>query len=151
MGSRGSVIPLFLEQSKNKQLMITDPNMTRFNITLEESVKLVIWSIKNCYGSEIVVPKIPSYRILDIANSISPNSKKEIIGIRPGEKLHEEMISFEESRNTIELKNYFVILQSGNKKQLNYYLKQQKGKKIRKQFSYNSLDNKYFLNKKRNF
>ena len=148
MGSRGSVIPLFLEQSKNNKLMITDPSMTRFNITLEESVELVVWSIKNCFGSEIVVPKIPSYRILDVANSVSPKSKKEIIGIRPGEKLHEEMISFEESRNTIELKNHFIILQSGNKKQLNYYLKNYKGKKIREQFSYNSRDNKYFLNKK---
>ena len=90
MGSRGSVIPLIIEQSKNKKLMITDPSITIFNITLEESVELVAWSIKNCFGSEIVVPKIPSYRILDIANSISQKSKKEIIGIRPGEKLHEE-------------------------------------------------------------
>lgn len=149
MGSRGSVIPLFLEQSKKKKLTITDPSMTRFNITLEESIKLVVWSIKNCFGSEIVVPKIPSYRILDIANCISPYSKKEIIGIRPGEKLHEEMISYEESRNTIELKNYYIILQSGNKKQLNYYLKNYSGKKIIKQFSYNSLHNKYFLDKKK--
>ena len=129
MGSRGSVIPLFLEQAKRNNLNITDPKMTRFNITLEESVKLVIWSILNSYGSEIVVPKIPSYRILDIAKSISPRGKIEIIGIRPGEKLHEEMISFEESRNTIELKNYYIILQSNNKKQLAYYKNKFKGKK----------------------
>ena len=148
MGSRGSVIPLFMEQAKENNLMITDPKMTRFNITLEESVRLVIWSIKNCFGSEIVVPKIPSYRILDIANSISPKSKKEIIGIRPGEKLHEEMISFEESRNTIELKDYFIILQSSNKNQLNYYIKNHAGKKLSKQFSYNSFENKNFLNKR---
>ena len=119
--------------------------MTRFNITLEESVKLVIWSILNSYGSEIVVPKIPSYRILDIAKSISPRGKIEIIGIRPGEKLHEEMISFEESRNTIELKNYYIILQSNNKKQLAYYKNKFKGKKLNKQFSYNSNENKDFL------
>ena len=145
MGSRGSVIPLFLEQAKRNNLNITDPKMTRFNITLEESVKLVIWSILNSYGSEIVVPKIPSYRILDIAKSISPRGKIEIIGIRPGEKLHEEMISFEESRNTIELKNYYIILQSNNKKQLAYYKNKFKGKKLNKQFSYNSNENKDFL------
>lgn len=146
MGSRGSVIPLFLEQAKKNRLQVTDTKMTRFNITLEESVNLVIWSILNSYGSEIVVPKIPSYKILDIANSISPKSKLEVIGIRPGEKLHEEMISYEESRNTIELKKYYIILQPNNKKQLAYYKNKLKGKKIIKQFSYNSNENKNFLN-----
>ena len=146
MGSRGSVIPLFLEQAKKNRLQVTDSKMTRFNITLEESVNLVIWAILNSYGSEIVVPKIPSYKILDIANSISPKSKLEVIGIRPGEKLHEEMISYEESRNTIELKKYYIILQPNNKKQLAYYKNKLKGKKIIKQFSYNSNENKNFLN-----
>ena len=80
MGSRGSVIPLFIEQSKNNKLMITDPSMTRFNINLEESVELVVWSIKNCFGSEVVVPKIPSYRILDVAIALAQKVKKEIIG-----------------------------------------------------------------------
>jgi len=135
-----------MEQAKENNLMITDPKMTRFNITLEESVRLVIWSIKNCFGSEIVVPKIPSYRILDIANSISPKSKKEIIGIRPGEKLHEEMISKDDYLNVVEFNNYFVLLPnsefiSWNKKD---FLSHFKGKSNKQYgFTYNSLQNKF--------
>ena len=123
--------------------------MTRFNITLEESVELVLWAIKNSYGSEIIVPKIPSYNILDVAKSICQKCKIKIVGIRPGEKLHEEMISYEESRNTISLKKYFVILQPGNKKQLDYYKKKFFGKVIKRQFSYNSFNNENFLNHKK--
>ena len=145
MGSRGSVIPLFIDDYKNKSLKVTDTSMTRFNITLEESVRLVIWTIKYSYGSEIIVPKIPSYKIIDIAKSICPNCSIKIIGVRPGEKLHEEMISYEESRNVVELKNYYVILQADNIKQNSYYKRKFKSKKIKKQFSYNSKENSKFL------
>jgi len=145
MGSRGSVIPLFLEQSEKKKLKITDTQMTRFNITLEESVKLVIWAIQNSFGSEIIVPKISSYKILDVAKSICPKCKLETIGIRPGEKLHEEMISFEESRNVISLKKHYIILQPNNQKQAKHYYKNFNGKKIKNQFSYNSNQKNNFL------
>ena len=109
MGSRGSVIPLFLEQSKNGVLEVTDKNMTRFNILLKESVDLVEWALKNSFGAEIIVPKIPSYRILDLAKSICENCKLKIIGKRVGEKTHEEMISYEESYHTISIKKYYII------------------------------------------
>lgn len=145
MGSRGSVIPLFLEQSKNSLLKITDKNMTRFNILLKESVGLVEWALKNSYGAEIIVPKIPSYKILDLAKSICKDCKIKIIGKRVGEKTHEEMISYEESFNTISIKDYYIILQNNNIKQLNYYKKKYKAKNIFKRFNYNSKDNENFL------
>jgi len=104
MGSRGSVIPLFLEQSKSGTLQITDKSMTRFNILLKDSVKLVEWALKNSFGAEVIVPKIPSYRIMDVAKSISSKCKIKIIGKRIGEKTHEEMISYEESYNVISIK-----------------------------------------------
>ena len=145
MGSRGSVIPHFLKQKESGILKITDKNMTRFNITLKESVELVVWAIKNSFGSEIIVPKIPSYRILDLAKSISSNCKIKIIGKRVGEKIHEEMISLEESINAISIKDRYVILQSFNNQQKKYYFKKFKGKFIKKSFSYNSGTNSTFL------
>jgi UDP-N-acetylglucosamine 4,6-dehydratase/5-epimerase len=145
MASRGSVIPLFINQSKNGVLKVTDKSMTRFNITLQESTKLVEWCLKNSYGAEVVVPKIPSYNIMDMARSICSKCKIKIIGKRIGEKNHEEMISFEESYNTIELKEYYIILQNNNKKQLQYYLKKFRAKKLKNQFSYNSKNNETFL------
>ena len=144
-GSRGSVIPLFLSQLKNRTLKITDKEMTRFNITLSESVKLVEWTLSNSYGAEIVVPKIPSYKITDIAKSMCSNCKVKIIGKRPGEKTHEEMISFEELYNTVALKDHYIILQPGNSKQLGYYKKRFKAKKTNLNSNYNSKDNKHFL------
>ena len=111
MGSRGSVIPF----SKNKEkgiLPITDERMTRFSITLSEGVDFVISCLDVMWGGEIFVPKIPSYRITDVANAIIPDAKLEIIGIRPGEKIHEEMITASDSINTIEYDNYFVIVPS---------------------------------------
>ena len=110
MGSRGSVIPLFMSQCKNGKLSITDKNMTRFNITLEDSVKLVQWAIENTCGGEILVPKIPSYNIVDLANAISPSSLLEEIGIRPGEKLHEEMITTSDSPYTYDIGDYYSIV-----------------------------------------
>lgn len=136
MGSRGSVIPLFLKQKRNKKIFtITDKHMTRFNITLNESVKFVLKCEKIMKGGEIFVPKIPSYRILDLLNAIQKNPKYKMIGIRPGEKLHEEMITESDSLNTQEFKDYFIIHPSFRKYKSN----------IKKIFSYNSLDNKKYL------
>ena len=146
MGSRGSVIPLFLEQSKTGTLQITDKSMTRFNILLKDSINLVEWALKNSFGAEVIVPKIPSYRIMDVAKSISNDCKIKVIGKRVGEKTHEEMISYEESYNAISIKDYFIILQNNNLKQLNYYKKKFKAKVIKNQFNYNSKDNENFLN-----
>jgi UDP-N-acetylglucosamine 4,6-dehydratase len=112
MGSRGSVIPFFLEKRHGNVLPITDTRMTRFNITLDEGVRLVLYAIMRMWGGEIFVPKIPSYRILDLAQAIAPNCKQEIIGIRPGEKLHEEMITQTDAINTLEFDDYYVILPS---------------------------------------
>ena len=136
MGSRGSVIPLFLHQKLHKKpFTITDKNMTRFNITLKESVNFVINSLNKMKGGEIFVPKIPSYKILDVLKSIDNKAKYKVIGIRPGEKIHEELITESDSINTLEYKNYFVILPSYKKNKL-------QNKKI---FSYNSKNNKKFL------
>ena len=110
MGSRGSVIPYFLECKKKNFLPITDKNMTRFSITLDEGVKFVINSLNKMYGGEIFIPKIPSFKITDLANAISSKIKLKIVGLRPGEKLHEEMITESDSINTIEFKHYYIIV-----------------------------------------
>ena len=112
MGSRGSVIPFFLKQRDKGVIPITDTRMTRFNITLEEGVDLVLYAMTHMWGGEIFVPKIPSYKILDVAEAIAPGMRHEIVGIRPGEKLHEEMITETDALNTLECKEYFVILPS---------------------------------------
>lgn len=110
MGSRGSVIPFFLERAKSGALTITDERMTRFNITLQEGVDFVIECLDRMWGGELFVPKIPSYRIVDLAKAIAPKAKLEVIGIRPGEKLHEEMITATDAINTVEFPDYYVIL-----------------------------------------
>lgn len=112
MGSRGSVIPFFLEKRHEGVLPITDERMTRFNITLEEGVSLVLYALENMWGGEIFVPKIPSYRITDVAAAIAPDCRLNVVGIRPGEKLHEEMITMTDALNTVEFEKYFVILPS---------------------------------------
>ena len=109
LGSEGSILPFFLKCKKNNLFPITDKRMTRFNITLEESVNFVIFCLNKMLGGELFVPKIPSFKIIDLAMAISKNPKFKIIGIRPGEKLHEEMISKSESLNTISFKNHFVV------------------------------------------
>lgn len=109
VGSRGSVIPLFIEQRKNGKITITDPRMTRFWITIEEGVKFVINCIEKMHGGEVFVPKIPSMSIMELANAVAPDCTIENIGIRPGEKIHEVLISNDESRNTVELKNMYII------------------------------------------
>ena len=149
LGSRGSVIPLFLKKKLEGFLPVTDKNMTRFNITLEEGVEFVSFSLKKMWGGEIFIPKIPSYRIIDLAKAISSSAKIKIVGIRPGEKLHEEMISQNDAQNTIEYKNYFVI--TPNSQFINWdkkkYLKLNKsGAVCHNEFTYNSKSNKNFLN-----
>jgi FlaA1/EpsC-like NDP-sugar epimerase len=145
MGSRGSVIPFFLNKAKTGVLPITDPLMTRFNISLDEGVEMVCWALEHALGGEILVPKIPSYRISDVAEAIGPNCKKEIIGIRPGEKLHEEMITSSDSPNTLDLGDYFAILGSGNVAQRNKYMANGKAQQVSQGFSYDSSNNPEFL------
>ncbi len=143
-GSRGSVIPFFLDLFKKKQkLIITDPKMTRFNIDLDDAIELVVNVIKLSIGGEIFVPKISSYRIMDIVKAIQDKENIIVTGIRPGEKLHEELISKAESYNTFDLGNYFII--AGNQKSINYCIKK-KYKKMKIGNNYNSLNNQDFLN-----
>ena len=122
-GSRGSVMPLFKSQKKNKTLNITDKNMTRFNISLSEGVDTVLWSIKNMIGGEIIVPKLSSYKILDLAKAISKDIKIKIIGKRPGEKIHEEMITISDAGNTIDVGSHYLILPSNNSGDLKKFKK----------------------------
>lgn len=110
MGSRGSVIPFFLERRKSGVLPITDPAMTRFNITLDEGVDLVFFALEHALGGEIFVPKIPSYRITELAEAVGPECEHPVVGIRPGEKVHEEMVTSSDSLNTIETEDYYVIV-----------------------------------------
>jgi UDP-N-acetylglucosamine 4,6-dehydratase (inverting) len=110
LGSRGSVVPFFMQRRKTGVLPITDERMTRFNITLQQGVDFVLDCLDRMWGGELFVPKIPSYRILDVAKAIAPDARIEIVGIRPGEKLHEEMITTTDALGTIEFEKYFVIL-----------------------------------------
>ena len=151
-GSRGSVIPLFLNQLKKNEITITNPEMTRFSITLDDAVKFVLESLECMLGGEIFVPKLKSYSIIDIANAISgKKTKVRIIGSRPGEKNHEEMVSINDAVNTVEKDNSYIILPNSdyNKLNVNSYLKKYKNsKRVKDNFSYNSFDNKYFLSEK---
>lgn len=151
MGSRGSVIPFFLNKKKAKVLPITDDRMTRFNITLQEGVDFVIDSLERMWGGELFVPKIPSYKILDLAKAIDPEAKINIVGIRPGEKLHEEMITATDAINTIEFKDYYVILPSIPIWDVEKFRNESNGKEgnfCKFGFSYNSGENKKFLSVK---
>lgn len=139
MGSRGSVIPFFRDKAKNGVLPITHIEMTRFNISLEAGVEMVFWAIENALGGEIFVPKIPSYNIGTLAKAIAPNAILEDVGIRPGEKLHEEMITESDSYNTIEFEKYFAILPSNADKQK--YINHFNGWEVPKGFKYNSGTN----------
>lgn len=148
MGSRGSVIPLFLKQRSSGELTITDKGMTRFNITLEEGVEMVLWALENSLGGEVFVPKIPSYRLIDLAKAIAPEATHKYIGIRPGEKLHEEMITVSDSLNTVDLGKYYVILPSGESALRSEYIHERDAKPVPNEFSYNSGDNAHFLSPK---
>ncbi len=144
-GSRGSVMPLFISQKKNNLLKITDKSMTRFNISLDEGIETVLWTLKNMQGGEIVVPKLPSYRIMDLAKAISSKIKIKLIGKRPGEKIHEELITESDSGNTIDIGNYYLILPTNNLGDLKNFIKRYKKLKFLKEFNYSSGKNKHFL------
>ena len=141
MGSRGSVIPFFLEKKENGVLPITDKRMTRFMISLEDAVELVWKAFSDMLGGEIYVKKIPSMNIMDIAKAVLPNAKFEFIGIRPGEKLHEQMIGEEDSPHTFEYNSYYKILPAIHNwsKDLNRI---KNGKSLKDNFTYNSLNNR---------
>lgn len=141
MGSRGSVIPFFLEKKKTGVLPITDAAMTRFNISLQEGVDMVLWALENAQGGEIFVPKIPSYRITDLATAIGPECEHPIIGIRPGEKIHEEMITASDSFNTVDLERYFAILPSAGAHTVETYVAAHGGRLVEPGYSYNSGSN----------
>jgi FlaA1/EpsC-like NDP-sugar epimerase len=145
MGSRGSVIPYFLSRRASGTLPITDPEMTRFNITLQDGVDMVLWALENALGGEIFVPKIPSYRILDLAKAIGPACDSPVVGIRPGEKIHEEMITASDGSNTVDLGEYFAILPSAGAFSIDEYIHQRGGLRVEPGFSYNSGSNESFL------
>ena len=145
MGSNGSVIPFFLKKKSEGQLPITDSNMTRFNITLEEGVDMVLHALENAMGGEIFVPKIPSYKITDLATAICDKCEQIITGVRPGEKIHEEMITSSDSYNTYDLGKYFVILPQNPVFDIESFIRAKKAKKVKPGFSYNSGQNQHFL------
>ncbi len=141
MGSNGSVMPFFIKNKAKGKLPITDPNMTRFNISLKDGVKMVMYALENALGGEIFIPKIPSYKIMDVANAICEKCEKEIVGIRPGEKIHEEMITSSDSANTYDIGSYYIILPSSVKWNINHFVKKYNAKKVPFGFSYNSGTN----------
>jgi FlaA1/EpsC-like NDP-sugar epimerase len=145
MGSRGSVIPFFLKKKQEGKLPITDNRMTRFNISLEEGVEMVLWAIANTWGGEIFVPKIPSYRITDVATAICPDCEQVDVGIRPGEKIHEEMITASDSYTTVDLEKYYAILPINERYSVEDYCQKTGAKPVPIGMSYNSGENEQFL------
>lgn len=145
MGSRGSVIPFFLDKAKEGVLPITDPAMTRFSITLQDGVDMVLWTIENALGGEIFVPKIASYRITDVATAIGPNCRQVTVGIRPGEKLHEEMITESDSLATIDLGRYYAILPANGRLSFERYSQHIPTTRVPEGFAYQSGRNSEFL------
>ncbi|MDL5048250.1 UDP-N-acetylglucosamine 4,6-dehydratase (inverting) [Oscillatoria amoena NRMC-F 0135] len=141
MGSNGSVIPFFIKKKKEGKLPITDPNMTRFNISLQGGVDMVMHALDHAWGGEIFVPKIPSYRILDIAEAIGPECEKPVVGIRPGEKVHEEMITSSDSFYTYDLGKYYVILPATHSWKLEEFINEHNAVKVPQGFRYNSEEN----------
>ncbi|MGI9038194.1 MAG: UDP-N-acetylglucosamine 4,6-dehydratase (inverting), partial [Gemmatimonadota bacterium] len=145
MGSRGSVIPFFLGRRETGVLPITDPAMTRFNISLQEGVDMVLWALDNALGGEIFVPRLPSYRIGDLAEAIGPECEHRVVGIRAGEKIHEEMITSSDSSNTIDLGRYFAILPTLASYPPGTYDGNGQAQPVELGFSYNSGTNPDFL------
>jgi FlaA1/EpsC-like NDP-sugar epimerase len=130
-----------MKKKKDGKLPITNTEMTRFNISLNQGVKMVLFALKNAWGGELYVPKIPSYKILDVAKAVAPECKIKVIGIRPGEKIHEEMITASDSYQTYDLGKYYVILPQNPQWNLNEFIKFFKGKKVKKGFNYSSGNN----------
>lgn len=145
MGSNGSVIPFFQKKKSEGVLPITNEDMTRFNITLADGAAMVLYALENAWGGELYVPKIPSYRILDMAKAIAPECQTEIVGIRPGEKIHEEMISSADSYNTYDIGKYYIILPSVCRWNLEDWIKMYTASKVQPGFTYNSGSNSEFL------
>lgn len=146
LGSRGSVVPFFLKKRKDGVLPITHEGMTRFNITLEEGVDMVMYAIENAWGGELFVPKIPSYKITDVTAAVAPDCKTEVVGIRPGEKLHEEMITETDSMSTYDCGKYYVIAPSVPLWNMNEWMKTFSAKKVPEGFKYNSGTNTEWVN-----
>lgn len=145
MGSRGSVIPFFLNKRKDGVIPITDERMTRFNISLEDGVDMVIHAMEHAMGGEIFVPKIPSYRIMDVAEAVAPKAEKKIVGIRPGEKIHEEMITESDSFTTYDMGKYYAILPQVPVWNLDEFIKKNNAKPVPEGFKYNSGTNTEWL------
>ena len=147
MGSRGSVIPFFLQRrgAGADAMPITDERMTRFNISLDEGVAMVLWALEHAHGGEILVPKIPSYRITDVAEAVAPGTPTELVGIRPGEKIHEEMITASDSFNTVDLGEYYAILPSAQDAYVARYCEEMGGQRVESGVAYNSGTNDRFL------
>jgi UDP-N-acetylglucosamine 4,6-dehydratase (inverting) len=141
MGSNGSVMPFFMSRRKTGILPITEPTMTRFNISLQEGVDMVLHALEHAWGGELFVPKIPSYKITDVASAIGPECKQLVVGIRPGEKIHEEMITASDSFSTYDLGKYYVILPQVTTWNLEAFLKEFSATKVPQGFKYNSGDN----------
>lgn len=145
MGSNGSVIPFFMNKRNEGVLPITDPNMSRFNISLTEGVEMVLHALEIAWGGELFVPKIPSYRITDVAEAIGPGCRQEIVGIRPGEKVHEEMITSSDSFSTYDLGKYYVIIPQTHRWDIEEYIKHFNATKVAEGFCYNSGTNNEWL------
>lgn len=145
MGSKGSVVPFFLNKKESGILPITHPDMTRFNITLDEGIEMVLHAVENSWGGEIFIPKIPSFRVTDLALAIASDAKQVITGVRPGEKLHEEMITSSDSFNTYDMGKYYAILPQKPIWNLNEFMAQMNAKLVEPEFSYNSKENKEWL------
>lgn len=141
MGSNGSVIPFFMSKRKEGVLPITDPEMTRFNISLQGGVDMVMHALEHAWGGELFVPKIPSYKIMDVAEAIAPQSEKRVVGIRPGEKIHEEMITSSDAFYTYDLGKYYTILPPNPRWDLKEFIESFNAKKVPANFSYNSGQN----------
>ncbi len=145
MGSRGSVIPFFLGRRGDGSLPITDTEMTRFNISLDGGVDLVMWALENAEGGEVLVPKIPSYRVTDVATAVAPGASHDVIGIRPGEKIHEEMITASDSPNTVDIGEYYAILPPGDPDYVERYCRERGATRVESGFCYDSGTNDHFL------
>lgn len=145
MGSNGSVIPFFLQKKKEGVLPITDPNMTRFNISLQDGADMVLFAMDRAHGGEIFVPKIPSYKITDVAEAIAPEAKKEIVGIRPGEKVHEEMITQSDSFTTYDLGKYYAILPQVPVFEMSSFIADFNAVPVEIGFNYNSGNNNHWI------
>ncbi len=141
MGSRGSVIPFFLKKRASGILPITDESMTRFNISLEDSVDMVLHALENAWGGEIFIPKIPSYKITELAEAIGSECEKPVLGIRPGEKIHEEMITSSDSYNTVDVGDYYIILPQTYRYTMEEYIAKNGAKMVPPGFVYNSGTN----------